>query len=69
MLCQEITKPSALSARESEAILVIKQLQDQVLVFFFYNCRILKYISNKYALNPNSQVGQLAGVREGFDSK
>ena len=52
MLCQEITKPSALSARESEAILVIKQLQDQVLVFF-YNYRILKYISNKYV--PKSQ--------------
>ncbi|KAM0895644.1 hypothetical protein ACQ4PT_023704 [Festuca glaucescens] len=30
MLCQEITKPNGLSARESEAILVIKQLQDQV---------------------------------------
>lgn len=31
MLSQE---PSGLSARESEAILVIKQLQDQVLVLF-----------------------------------
>nr|XP_051187767.1 kinesin-like protein KIN-7I isoform X3 [Lolium perenne] len=30
MLCQEITNPNGLSARESEAILVIKQLQDQV---------------------------------------
>jgi hypothetical protein len=36
MLCQEITKPNGLSARESEAIVVIKQLQDQVLVFFLY---------------------------------
>jgi hypothetical protein len=36
MLCQEITNPNGLSARESEAILVIKQLQDQVLVFFLY---------------------------------
>uniref|UniRef100_A0ACD5XRW6 Uncharacterized protein n=1 Tax=Avena sativa TaxID=4498 RepID=A0ACD5XRW6_AVESA len=30
MPCQEITKSNGLSARESEAILVIKQLQDQV---------------------------------------
>jgi len=65
---QESTVPcvvSSLSTRVSEAILVIKQLQDQVVVCPYY-CATLKLKKIKY-LNT-SQADQVVGGREEFYS-
>ena len=65
---QENTLPcvvSSLSARESEAILVIKQLQDQVVASPLLSC-FSEIKKNKY-LNK-SQADQVVGGREEFYS-